>query len=78
MCSIIDLFKNVNEGRMNLPQEAIGPKESVPVFLRKPIATCDFDRGGGGPDPLFHPGSTNGVLDKDILIYMSEKTYHEG
>ena len=42
--------------------EAIGPKggsiasrgRSVPDFLRKPIATCDFP-GGGGPDPLSHP-----------------------
>ena len=29
---------------------------SVPVFLRKSIATCDFPGGwGGGPDPLSPP-----------------------
>ena len=28
---------------------------SVPVFLWKPIATCDFP-GGGGPDPLSPSG----------------------
>ena len=30
---------------MNLPREAIGPKGSVPVFLRKPIVTCDLPEG---------------------------------
>ena len=39
-----------------LPREAIGPivprGVSVPIFLRKPIATCDFP---GGPDPLPPP-----------------------
>ena len=30
------------ERRTNLPLEAIEPKGSVQVFLRKPIATCGF------------------------------------
>ena len=40
------------EGHTDLPQEAIGPSWgwSIPVFLRKPIATCDFL--GWGPDPV--------------------------
>ena len=35
---------------------------SVPVFLRKHIATCDFP-GGGGADPLSTP-----LLDPPMLI----------
>ena len=26
--------------------------QALPKCLRKPIATCDFAEGGGGPDPL--------------------------
>ena len=44
---------------------------SVPIFLRKPIATCDFAGGGGGPDPLspldhpkeFHSGIVQDKTD---------------
>ena len=60
---------------MDLPRGAIGPRESVPVFLRKPIATCDVAGGGGGErvqTPCSAP-STHDVLNKDILIYISEK-----
>ena len=46
------------EGRTNLTGEAIGPwgpiaprGGSVPVFLRKPIATCDFPGGSESPFP---------------------------
>ena len=40
------------KGHTNLPREAIGPKGvSVPVFLRKPIATCDFQGGSRHPVP---------------------------
>ena len=47
-------FLVITWGRTNLPREAIGPngsnclsRGSVPLFLREPIATCDFPRGGG-------------------------------
>ena len=39
-------------------------KRSVPEFLKKPIATCDFQVGGGGsgPGPLFlNFGSAHGL-----------------
>ena len=40
----------INEGRTNLPRIVVGPVASrgvsVPVFRRKPIATCDFSVGG--------------------------------
>ena len=39
------------EGLTNAPREVIGPYVSVPVFLRKPIATFNF-QGVGVPDPL--------------------------
>ena len=35
--------------RTDLPREAIGPKGSVPVYLRKPIATCYLPVGRSGP-----------------------------
>ena len=39
-------------------------QRAFPVFLRKPIATCDFP-GGGGMDPLNLPlsGSAHGTQD---------------
>ena len=44
---------------MNLSRKAIGPNgpitspgESVSLFLRKHLTTCDFQGGGGVPDPL--------------------------
>ena len=45
---------------MNLPQEARGGG-SVPVFLRKPIATCNFPVG---PDPLLPSGTYSFLLLK--------------
>ena len=37
---------------MNLPQEAIVGGGSVPLFLRKPLATCDFPFVVWTPCPL--------------------------
>ena len=53
-----------HQGRTNLPREAIvsSPWVSVAVFLRTPIATCDFPVGVGWggvirslPHLLIHP-----------------------
>ena len=40
---------------------------SVLVFLRKPIATCDFPvgGGGGGADLLCHSGSAHASFEKE-------------
>ena len=35
---------------------------SVPEFLRKPIATCDFPVGGGGADPLSGSAHALGLI----------------
>ena len=40
------------EMQLDLGGPITSGRGSVPVFLRKPIATCDFPGGGGGPDPL--------------------------
>ena len=53
------------EGRTNLPEKQFGPKGytclsrgSIPVFPKKPLATCDFPGGGLNHLALF--GSANG------------------
>ena len=49
------VINDFHASRTNLPLETIVPncfsRGSVPVFLKKPITTCDFL--GGGMDPLF-------------------------
>ena len=65
---VIDVY---TEGHTNLPGEAIGPKGSVPEFLRKPIATFDFPGWGGGVlDPLSPSGSAHVYI---IFINLSPK-----
>ena len=41
----------LTEGLTNLPREVIGPYGSVQVFIRKPIATSDFQVVRGPLDP---------------------------
>ena len=62
------------EGRTSLPIEAIGPegsncfsRGSVPVFLKKPIPTCDF-QGSKTPNPP--SGSTHDVLAHVLLLFL--------
>ena len=54
-----------------IPCEAIGPPGSIPAFLRKRIATCNFPGGGGSGAPVPHPTpldlSINHRLRKDQL-----------
>ena len=64
---VIDVY---TEGHTNLPGEAIGPKGSLPEFLRKPIATFDFPGWGGVLDPLSPSGSAHVYI---IFINLSPK-----
>ena len=58
----------INEGRTNLPRIVVGPVASrgvsVPVFRRKPIATCDFSVGG----PCVPYASARGIF---TVFYLS-------
>ena len=62
------------EGRTNLPRELdpiASRGGSVPAFIRKPIANCDF-QGWGDPDPLPPPPSPelpNDIYECLIEIY---------
>ena len=68
---VLTFYSHQKRGRTNAPQKVIGHKGgihlllkgcgSIPVFLRKPRATCDFQAGVRSPGLWLPSGSAHGA-----------------
>ena len=60
------------------PEEQYDPRGSVPDFLRKPVATCDFPGEEGGLDPRPPSGSTHESITSNCYLSLESSLFAKG